>query len=58
MVNLQLPRFNYSTHRFLVLFEVKPWLIFVRETTSPYNCVSIISPNEAVTPSYEAYRLS
>ena len=31
MVNLWLPWFNYSNHGFLVLFVVKPWLIFVRE---------------------------
>ncbi len=30
MVNLWLPWFNYSNHVFLVLFVVKPWIIFVR----------------------------
>ncbi len=30
MVNLWLPWFYYSNHVFLVLFVVKPWLIFVR----------------------------
>ncbi len=31
MVNLWLPQFYYSNHVFLVLFVVKPWLIFIRE---------------------------
>jgi len=30
MVNLWLPWFNYNNHVFLVLFVVKPWLIFIR----------------------------
>ncbi len=31
MVNLWLPKFNYSNHGFFVLFVVKQWLIFVRD---------------------------
>ncbi len=34
MVNLWLPWFNYSKYGFLILFVVKPWLIFVRAIVS------------------------